>query len=271
MAPSRLPGGAFEFGAVKRPCLGALAPCYHDRMSTPVQERRLVWFSRLARWTAGVATAAGVGVLVGWLLDVELLRGVVHGLVAMNPLTALSVIAAGVALAWRPSAPVTRGKHLAASGCAIFVVAVGITTLGGFALGRNPGLDQLLFRAKLGENRVALNTGFSLLFLGAGLLTWDRESRLAHCAGHGFASVAAAVALLALLGYSYHAMPFYRASNTIPMALNTAIVLFVLPAGMFCAARGWAHALSCWRRRGQRHGAAIASGGDPHSGGDRLA
>ena len=48
---------------------------------------------------SGVSVVMGVAVLIGWSFDLEPLKRVVPGFVAMNPLTAIAFIFSGCALA----------------------------------------------------------------------------------------------------------------------------------------------------------------------------
>src|ERR1700716_2352239 len=52
-----------------------------------------------ARVAAVVPVAVGVLVLFGWWFDIELLKRIVPGLVAMNPITAVGFLCLGISLA----------------------------------------------------------------------------------------------------------------------------------------------------------------------------
>ena len=144
----------------------------------PHRGSRLLVVSRAA---SVLGFVGGGAVLVGWQLDVAVLTSILPGRVAMNPLTALGFMLAAVAL-WLslPSASVrglesSRVVRVAAA----LVALIGAVTLAGYAIGANLGLDQILFRHRLGGNRIAPNTGVSFLLLGAalGLLDWEPRRR----------------------------------------------------------------------------------------------
>lgn len=61
----------------------------------PGMPPRTKFVSRLMGY---VAMAVGILVIAGWLLGVEFLKGIFPGLPAMNPLTAVAFILAGVSL-----------------------------------------------------------------------------------------------------------------------------------------------------------------------------
>ncbi|MDQ3317959.1 MAG: hypothetical protein M3522_11585, partial [Actinomycetota bacterium] len=70
---------------------------HHQARGTAVPglPARLRAFSGLS---AGVAVLVGSLVLVGWALDVGVLKRILPNLVAMNPVTAISFVLAGVSL-----------------------------------------------------------------------------------------------------------------------------------------------------------------------------
>ena len=124
-----------------------------------------------SRWLSGFASVAvallGASVLVGWRVDQPHLKSGVPGLVAMNPITALSFVAAGLAL-WllRTLGGAGRAK-LAGRTLAALVVVLPILCLSRLYLPWDLGLDRLVFSAQVAvasgghPNRMAPNTGFN--------------------------------------------------------------------------------------------------------------
>jgi hypothetical protein len=72
------------------------------------------------------------------------------------------------------SAPI---RWLAASAASL-VIALGVITLTGYFIGHNLRVDQILYGARLADNRVAPNTGFALLLIGVALWLLDSPRRL---------------------------------------------------------------------------------------------
>jgi signal transduction histidine kinase/CheY-like chemotaxis protein len=204
-------------------------------MSIAADPRRLDWFARFTHAAGAVGIGIGTLVLAGWMLDIEPLRSVIPGLVAMNPLTALTFIAAGFALSLPQLRAAGPRCRQAARACAGAVIAVALLTLSAYAFGWNQRLDQILFRANLGDNRIAINTAVNFLFLGLGLELLNADRRRLRQLGQFFALATTAVALLVIVGYAYHVMQFYRTGALIPMALNTALAFLLLGLGMLSA------------------------------------
>ena len=206
----------------------------------PHRGSRLLVVSRAA---SVLGFVGGGAVLVGWQLDVAVLTSILPGRVAMNPLTALGFMLAAVAL-WLslPSAAAgAPGFSRAARVAAALVAVIGAVTLAGYAIGTNLGLDQMLFRDRLGGNRIAPNTGLCFLFLGTALGLLDWEPRRGYRPAQLVVLAPLAVALTSVLGYAYGVGELYGVARYIPMALPTALGFLVLGFGTLCARpeHGW--------------------------------
>jgi PAS domain S-box-containing protein len=189
----------------------------------------------LPRAAAAAAALAGGLALAGWILDQDALQSLVPGLVAMNPATAITFILAGASLALLEAETAGPRRRRTGQACAAAVALVGLIQLGGCVLGRDPGLDQLLFRAELGDNRMAPNTAMNFLLVGLALLLLDAETRRGRRPAQGLALLAAAGAFTGLIGYAYGVTALYGVASYIPMALNTALAFTVLAVGVLAA------------------------------------
>jgi len=178
-------------------------------------------------------------VLLGWQLDLPLLRSILPGRAAMSPLTAVTFMLAASAL-WleTESLAVYRQIRWLARVAASLVLFVGLVTLVGYLLGRNLGLDQLLFRHRLGTNRVAPNTGLCFVLLSAALLLLDWEGRPRLWPAQFILLVPAAISGTSLIGYAYGTEALYEVGRYIPMALPSAATFLVLSLGALWARPG---------------------------------
>jgi PAS domain S-box-containing protein len=190
-------------------------------------------------FAAALATVIiGVGVLAGWLFELEFLKRIAPGLVAMNPATAAAFILAGASLALFLLSP--RGKDqkpraliLTARLCALVVTLIGLAKLTGILCGWDLGVDRWLFASQLTDsvrfpNRMAPNTAFNFLLLGGALLFVDVKNRSARFWSEFSVVLVGFGSLLAVLAYVYDIQSFYGLSAFIPMALHTAITFLVL-------------------------------------------
>lgn len=177
----------------------------------------------MARVASVIPVVIGVLVLVGWWADVEFLKRIVPGLVAMNPATAVAFICLGLslALAVRDEGGSTTQRTLA-----IVAALIGLLKILAIVSPVDLEIDQLLFRDELDgsdrglPNRMAPNTALNFVLLGIGLATIDRNVGKVWPAQ--FLTVVAAMSsLLALMGYAYGVKSFYGIGSYIPMALPT--------------------------------------------------
>ncbi|HET9418199.1 MAG TPA: hypothetical protein VFO30_02575, partial [Chthoniobacterales bacterium] len=102
---------------------------------------------------AATATALIAGlVLIGWTFDVDLLKRVVPGLVAMNPMTAVAFLLGAISL-FLFSDEKSDGRASfhppLARGCALLIALIGVAKLVAIARGIDLGVDRWLFSSKL--------------------------------------------------------------------------------------------------------------------------
>ncbi|HTL16740.1 MAG TPA: ATP-binding protein [Patescibacteria group bacterium] len=187
--------------------------------------------------------AMGALVLAGWASGFRPLMHLFPTLVVMNPVTALGLMLAGwcfLVLDHRAS----RGPK--AHDTLTLAIAAAITLLGLLRLldcffGLDLELDQLLFRSKLSvggsypPSEMAPNTALNFLLCGVALLLFDVHTRHGFYLSHGFILVAAWVALLAIIGYTYRVLLFYRLGSGLPMALDTAVAFALFCTGFVTA------------------------------------
>ena len=107
--------------------------------------------------------------------------------------------------------------------------------IAGYVVGDNLGLDQLLFGARLGDNRIAPNTGVNFLLLGVALLLLDWQSRPGIWPAQFVLLVPITISVTSLLGYVYGVGALYGIARFIPMALPTAIAFLALSLGTLWA------------------------------------
>lgn len=151
----------------------------------PRLESALSKFSKVA--SAGVALA-GAAVVIGWWLDIALLKSVYPGLATMKANTALAFLLSGASL-WllQPQQP-SQWRRRIAQACAGTVVLVGMLTLAQDRFGWKLHIDELLFRDTTGgvktphPGRMAPNTASNFVLIGCGLVVLDVETRRVRAA-----------------------------------------------------------------------------------------
>jgi two-component system, cell cycle sensor histidine kinase and response regulator CckA len=195
---------------------------------------RVLSFSR----GAGLfVTAVGGLVLVGWAFGLTPLIQVVPGAIAMAPNTALSFLLSGMAL-WLSASPKSaswsRTSHAAAAAAGL----LGLLTLVEYALGRDLGIDELLFRDPTGltatfPGRMAAATGLSFVAFASSLLLSDR--RPPAWVADTLAVVPGALGLVSLVGHASGVRGLYWMATYKGMAIHTAFAFLALSAGTLLA------------------------------------
>jgi PAS domain S-box-containing protein len=192
----------------------------------------------LPRLCAGVSIAIGASVLVGWALNVEVLKSIIPGLVAMKPNAALGFVLAGIALATIRE----RSHNRAAIALAAAAAAIGALTLFEYAAGVNLGIDQLLAREPSGQpgmlvpGRMHPTTAFNFTLLGVALILVAADRR--YRAAHSLALIAMLVAASAFIAYVYGVRQFTRLAMYNQMALHTTLGMFALATGVLIVRPG---------------------------------
>ena len=135
--------------------------------------RLACWLKFFSRWDGWVVALGGGIVLLGWSLGNEMLKRVLPGLVAMNPITALGFIVAGASLMcyWlAETKPMHKWKYGRAM--AFLLVFVGTLKLIQYIAGWDLTFDQMLFPTQLQSdgtgfaNQIAPNTAYNFILAG---------------------------------------------------------------------------------------------------------
>ena len=208
-----------------------------EQMSLGEGSPRLLVVSRAASAIAAVLAALA---LIGWAMDLPLLRSGADGRVSMNPTTAIVLLVAAAAAFMLTIAGRRVVAALPGAGVALF----GLLKLVSYVTDLNLGFDRALFREKVDvvvasfPNRMAPSTAVAFVVLGVALVLFGT----ARGAGTGqvLTVMAALVALEAIVDYLFN-FKSPGLGPAIPMALNTAVALLLLAGSLlFLTARsGW--------------------------------
>ena len=199
---------------------------------------RLKGFSR---WDGWFVTFGGGIVLLGWSLGNEVLKRILPGLVAMNPVTALGFILAGASLLcyWLAE---TKPAHKWECGRAMgaFWLSLGhLNSVNTFSGGISPSTRRVrrpttkrqdrFSKPDCPKHRVQFYSQWSCLVgLNSPVRRFSRW-------GQNLSLTLAFVSLVPLVGYIYQASYLYSIGSYIPMALHTAVLFFLLALGMLLA------------------------------------
>jgi len=197
--------------------------------------------SLTTRLAAVAVIAIGLLVLVGWTLDLAFLKGPVPGLVQMKANTAIGLLAMGFSLFLLTLTP-SDGLRRAAGVAGGVAVLIGALTIVEYVVGRNLGIDEVMFRdvdavATVHPGRLAPQTAIDFLCLGSALVAMSGR-RARHSLVDAFTGLGLVIALFAVLGYAYGASSLHKLPSLTPMALHTAIACLILCIGVAASHSG---------------------------------
>ncbi len=169
-------------------------------------------------------------VLLGWLLDIEVLKRPKAAMVAMNPMSALSFVFIGIALYLNLNRSDSNTHRNIVRLIALFVLLVGLTKLYSVISGFDLGLDKILFSDKIAKdiikgipNRMAPNTAFDFVVLGAAVFLSSYRKEVLNSISNYLCILVLLIGLFSVIGYVYQVQEFYGILSYIPMAIHTAI------------------------------------------------
>ncbi|WP_347566434.1 PAS domain S-box protein [Scytonema sp. UIC 10036] len=194
---------------------------------------------RISKVTSAMTVVVGCIVLIGWKLDITLLKSVFPELVTMKANTAIAFLLAGVSL-WFSVLREQRRKHsFVARLTAIAVLLIGLLTLCQYILGWNLRIDELLFNDSPDTTdtshpgRMGANTALNFVLVGGALWLLEQRTNRSDCLAQGLSIVVGLISLQTIVGYIYGVRNFYRLGvYTTSMALHTALTFEVLCVGV---------------------------------------
>jgi PAS domain S-box-containing protein len=191
---------------------------------------------RLAR-VLGVAVAAlGAVVFTGWALETPLLRALAPGFAPMDPNTAASLVAAGIAVALLAGAGDRRGPVLVAQALAGLVVVLAALSLAERVLGRDLGIDDLLLLGRRASHaRMSAGSAAAMLLAGLALVLLDHEPGEGNRPPQILALAASLVPLQAIVGYCYGIEPTRGGGPLADVAPHTALAIGALCTSVLLA------------------------------------
>ena len=152
------------------------------------------------------------------------------------------MIAGGSLLLQTGSMPVPHRRRVLARILAGIVAGTAVLTLVEYSFSVDLGLDEFLFRETSKDagpsfpGRMSLASSLDFILLAAALLTLDMQGqRLGRWPAQYFALLAAAVTLLAFIGYFYGVESLYRIAPYSTIALHSVIGFWALCLGILFA------------------------------------
>jgi PAS domain S-box-containing protein len=220
---------------------------------------------KVAQVASSIVILVGCAVLVGWTLDVDILKSAIAGLATtMKVNTAICFVLAGISLWLQTRTLQTAPGVRIANVCAIAIFIIALVTICQYLFWWNFGIDELLFRDVSTAvtdypGRMGVNTAVNFFLVGTALWLMNRSQRRASSQPYYqvkidkitiaqiMTTVAGAIAIQALIGYAYRVQTFSPVSSTTTsMAVHTALGFVVVSGGILAlrSDRGFMRALT---------------------------
>ena len=198
------------------------------------EDRKFVgYFEHFPRVAGAIVLIIGALVLVGWAMNIPVLRDTGTGS-KMMPSTAVCFMLSGLAVFLEGGRNAARWAIISARILAIVVLLIAIMTIAEHALGQNLGLDLLLFRDQVIAaspglpGRMAINTAAAFICIAISILVLPRDRRVNGVASQVASFGAVVLAFIALIGYAFGVRDFYSMQPIVGMALMSAIAFLIL-------------------------------------------
>ncbi len=184
--------------------------------------------------------AAGAVVLLGWALDIALLKSLVPGHVTMKANTAFCFVLLGSAL-WLLQERVPHSRFMNGLGhlCAAFAMVIAVFTLLEYISDLQFGIDEVLFLDDehavhtFSPGRMASITALGFLLMGPALLLTHRQTARGFRYSDAFVLLAFLVVLFPLTGYLYGITVLVEFMHPhTAMAVHTSILFLLLLLGI---------------------------------------
>lgn len=186
---------------------------------------------RFPQIAAVIVLLVGIAVMIGWFLDITLLKNILPHFAAMRFNTALSFTLGGIALLLHQRHP--RLTQI----LAVLLTSLALLTLSQYIFGWDLGIDQFFVQdlqaAQAGApGRMSPPTTANFILLGIALfLINSRHAKLVQA----LVIVVGFLGLLAVTGYLYSVESFYRIANIASVALHTGITFVIISLGILAA------------------------------------
>ena len=181
--------------------------------------------------------AAGIIVMLGWILHIPVLQEIIPGFVIMVFNTALCFVLFGSILLLTQY---QTGKFQAPASFTLSLICtiIGLITFLQFLFHFNTGLDELFVTdnqpvssSHLFSGRMAYNSAITVLILGLGFLMLGAKKRVFNLIAQYLFHAVTIISAIALIGYLYGVSLFSSIFYVSSMATHAAILFFILSIG----------------------------------------
>lgn len=207
------------------------------------QARVIRFFEQVPLAAAVFVVVVSIATLSEWYRGLDPTTGFYPGGVAMLPLSCVSFALTGTALAFATRRERPFALRVASIVLACLGILIALIELTAWIVGRNLGLDLIMFSDQLRRapwdppGRMALNTVAGVLLTALGIVALHFDDRTGKSTAHWIGLLGGTVGFLGLIGYAFGVTRLYSMGGYSGMAISSAACLFVLALGIIFARR----------------------------------
>lgn len=207
------------------------------------QARVIRFFEQAPLAAAVFVIVVAIATLFEWYSGLDPATGFYPGGVAMLPLSCVAFAMNGTALALATKREEPFALRVGSIVLACLAILISLIELASWIVGRNLGLDLLLFGEQLRRapwdppGRMAINTIAGVFLGSAAIIALHFDDRTGRSTSHWVGLLGGTVGFLGLVGYAFGVSRLYSVDEYSGMAISTAACLFVLALGIVFARR----------------------------------
>ncbi len=196
--------------------------------------KAVLYMKRLAPYLAVLLVGLGLLVVLGWALDIPVLKSVHPNLVSMKANTAVGIMVSGITLLLLLKYTRTTFNYWLSLVLASFVIVLGLVSVIEYVFGVYTGLDSLFFTEHSDAvgtylpGRMSPNAAIGFLIAGTALISLIIKNASSLIIAQLCASFLALLSVLPFLGYGFRIDPLYGYAHYTQMAVHTSAGFFIL-------------------------------------------
>lgn len=189
---------------------------------------------RIRTGVAMIVATIAIGVLIGWATDNTILKSIIPGLNAMNPVNAVNFLLLALVMAIFKR-DMSKGRQFFIALIGIWCIVYGLLVVFRYAFGVDVPIDRWLFAQKLSfSSGVAPNASLDYLLTGGMILTLltGQHHKWQRYLFHALSVPLVLTTMGAIVGISFGLDSLYS-GNFVPLALNTGLCFLFVNHGLF--------------------------------------
>lgn len=195
----------------------------NDTQKYPLKER----FVEFSKYASLMVVFIGILSLIGWVLDIQVLRSISPNFQSTKVNTAIVFILSGIVLLFSHTEKLKKTYSYIKQALSFVIFLIGLLTLLQYVFNLNFGIDQFLLKDLYTSpdsfpGRMSFASSVCTILIGIALIWIDHPKEKIRNLSQYPAAIVIAISFLAIIGYLYDAQALYRLGTYSTMGVNTA-------------------------------------------------